>query len=142
MAIKLQWDQKFDIGHERLDFEHRIFLGLIRDLSVQADITPQDARCERILRELYKYAEFHFVSEENIMVDIGYPALAEHQQSHGRILAQFKDMIHQYRAAQCSAHDIVTFLFQWFALHTTTEDKRISEFIVVAGRDRAPAPAV
>lgn len=132
MTINLQWDKKFDVGHERIDFEHRIFVGLIRDLSVESEQNPRGPRSERILREIYKYAEFHFISEENIMVDVGYPGLAEHQRSHGMILSQFKDMIHQYRAGQNRAEDIVSFLFQWFALHTTTEDKRIAEYIRAA----------
>ena len=129
MAIGIKWDEKFEIGHERIDFEHRIFVGLIRDLSLEHDANPHGPRGERILRELYKYAEFHFVSEENIMADVGYPDLAEHQRSHQIILAELQNRTHQLLAGQATADGIVAFLYQWFALHTTTEDKRIASFI-------------
>lgn len=35
MAISLPWDNKYEIGNERIDSEHRIFLRLLRDLSVE-----------------------------------------------------------------------------------------------------------
>lgn len=131
MAINIQWDHKFEVGHERIDFEHRIFLGLIRDLSVEAERNPQSPRVTRMLLEIHKYAEFHFLSEENIMLDVGYPHLVEHHRVHQRILTQLGDKIHQYQhqGVHDSAEDIVTFMFEWFALHTTAEDKRIAEFI-------------
>ena len=65
MAITLAWDNKFEVGHERIDSEHRIFLSLIRDLSVEAESKAGKPRVERTLNEIYKYADFHFTSEEN-----------------------------------------------------------------------------
>lgn len=127
MAITLDWDSKFEIGHERIDFEHRIFLGLIRDLSVDAEAA--DGRFDRTLREILKYAEFHFVSEENIMADVAYPALAEHRSLHAMLLAQLQDKLQRRGDRVERPDEIVDFLFQWFALHTTQEDRRIAAFI-------------
>jgi hemerythrin len=31
--IAVEWDKKFEVGHERIDFEHKIFLNLIRKAS-------------------------------------------------------------------------------------------------------------
>jgi hemerythrin len=129
MSINIQWDRKFEVGHERIDFEHQIFVGLIRDLSMEADKNPKGMRNARILREIQKYAEFHFISEENIMADLDYPERDAHRQSHGMILAELNDRIQQYHAGQDSAVGIVSFLFQWFALHTTNEDRRIINYV-------------
>lgn len=129
MAITLAWDPRFEIGHERVDFEHRIFLGLIRDLSAQSEAGVSRLRIEQTLREIYKYADFHFTSEENIMSDIGYPSLAAHREIHTMLLAQLSDAIHRYHNNEGAPADIVTFLFEWFALHTTRDDRRIAGFI-------------
>ena len=129
MAITLPWDIKFEIGHERIDSEHRIFLSLIRDLSVYAETKVAKKRVERTLNEIYKYADFHFTSEENIMADFDYPHISEHHQTHKMLLAQLKNVIHDFHSESQSAEEIVSFLFQWFALHTTQDDKRIAEFI-------------
>ena len=129
MLITLAWDNKFEIGHERIDAEHRIFLSLIRDLSIEAETGASKDRIERTLQEIYKYADFHFTSEENIMADVAYPRLAEHKHTHARLLAQCKNKVHEFCADAQKPAGIVTFLFQWFALHTTQEDKRIAEFL-------------
>lgn len=129
MEISLAWDSKFEIGNERIDSEHRIFLGLIRQLSIEPDRTSFGSRFERTLREVLKYAEFHFVSEENIMIDAGYPQLDEHRRSHAMLLAELADKIHIFRAGRETPDAIVSFLFQWFAMHTSREDRRIAEFI-------------
>ncbi len=131
MAITLAWDNKFEVGHERIDSEHRIFLSLIRDLSGEAESKAGKPRVERTLNEIYKYADFHFTSEENIMADIGYPRLDEHKNTHQRLLAQFKNKRHEYQAEVLEADAIVSFLFQWFALHTTQDDRRIAEYIAI-----------
>lgn len=132
MAINLEWDEKFSVGHERIDFEHRIFLGLIRELSLQVEKGTPAERIRRTLREVYKYADFHFLSEENIMADVDFPQFAEHQHHHQRLLAELRDA-----SIRCGdgeyADEIVEFLFQWFALHTTQEDRRIAEHMRAAG---------
>ncbi len=134
MAITLAWDSKFEVGHERIDSEHRIFLSLIRDLSVESDTGATKERIERTLHEIHKYADFHFTSEENIMADVAYPQLAEHKQEHRMLLAQLKNFIQRYRASLQTPETVVDFLFQWFALHTTHKDKLVSKFIAQLGR--------
>ena len=129
MAITLPWDIKFEIGHERIDSEHRIFLSLIRDLSLDAEKKSPKTRVERTLNVIYKYADFHFTSEENIMADIDYPHISEHKQTHKMLLAQLKNVIHNFHSNNLDVEEIVRFLFQWFALHTTQNDKQIAEFI-------------
>ena len=129
MAISLPWDSKFEIGNERIDSEHRIFLSLIRDLSVESETEADHLRIDRTLNEIYKYADFHFISEENIMEDVGYPSFHAQRRTHRMLLAELDSEIHDFRGGRKSSGEIVRFLFQWFALHTTNEDKRIAEFI-------------
>lgn len=129
MAITLVWDSKFEVGHERIDAEHRIFLSLIRDLSRDDEARASKARIERTLIEIHKYADFHFTSEENIMADVGYTNIDSHRQIHGMLLAQLENRIDEFRNDAVRPSAIVSFAFEWFALHTTQEDKRLAEFV-------------
>ena len=129
MSIHVCWDSKFEVGHPRIDFEHRIFLDLIAELSRQAEGGTLPSRLAKALCEIYKYADFHFVSEENLMEDIGYPDLAEHRQQHEMLLAELRDFRAELDDGGRPPAKIVNFLFQWFALHTSREDKRIADFI-------------
>jgi hemerythrin len=137
---KIEWDSKFETGLPRIDFEHRIFLDLIRSFAEEAQRseTPDARRLNRQLMEITKYAEFHFVSEENLMLDVGYPEIEYHRELHSVLLGELRDMAFRLRAGRARAAELVDFLYQWFAMHTTNKDKEIAAF--VADRAAAAAP--
>lgn len=130
--MSLAWNRKYELGHERIDFEHRIFLGLIAALEEEQATHQSRPRLERLLNEVTKYAEFHFVSEENMMEDIGYPELASHREAHRALLSTLRDRTHEFAAGRIEVPALVDFLFHWFALHTTQEDRKIVTFLNAA----------
>lgn len=121
----LKWDHKYELGHERIDAEHRIFLGLVIDFHDAIEQKKSKEKLIRILREIGKYAEFHFVSEENIMADYGYPEQTEHAQLHDILLSDVRDKYSRFMLDEISADEVFDFLFSWFAIHTSTEDKKL-----------------
>ncbi|MEI7841504.1 MAG: hemerythrin domain-containing protein [Gallionellaceae bacterium] len=127
--INIQWDKKFEVGHVRIDFEHQVFVDLIKSLSVATEQNSTHERNLRLMHEVKKYAEFHFVSEENIMLDAEYPNFAQHQQEHRLLLTSLEDKIFQYRREAVSLDQFAAFLFEWFAFHTTHKDLPIAEYI-------------
>jgi len=127
--MTIHWDSKFEIGHQRIDSEHQIFLGLIVDLDKAVEAGDSRERLLRMVHEIEAYARFHFVSEENIMIDIAYPELDSHRSKHRLLLASMKDKAYEFARRTTDAETIVTFTFEWFALHTTQVDKKIATFI-------------
>jgi hemerythrin len=130
--ITVEWSKNFEVGHERIDFEHKIFLNLIRDASL---LPEREAGRERILmhlNEVKQYAVFHFISEENIMYDVDYPDITVHKKEHDMLLALFDSRVHQYLSEEIDLDEVVEFLFEWFALHTTQVDTRLTEYIALA----------
>jgi len=121
----MKWDQKYELGHDRIDSEHKIFLGLIIDFQEAAITGAEKEKLIRILNEIVKYAEFHFVSEENIMTENHYPDQQQHAHLHNVLLSEVRDKLHQFRRSDLAANDVFDFLFQWFAIHTTSEDKKL-----------------
>jgi hemerythrin len=128
-----KWDSKYEIGHERIDFEHRIFLGLILEFQERAGRGDGKERLHRMLTEFNKYAEFHFLSEENIMIDCGYPGYAEHAEYHKSLLAKLRIFTVDYLGDRISAQAVGEMLLDWFALHTTQDDKKIAEYLKTLG---------
>jgi hemerythrin len=127
--IKVEWSKGFEVGHERIDFEHKIFLNLIRDASrLQLSGTTRE-RVLMHLNEVKQYAVFHFTSEENIMFDVDYPDIEAHKKEHHMLLALFDSRIHEYRSGSIDLDEVVAFLFEWFALHTTQVDTRLAKYI-------------
>lgn len=127
--INIKWDKKFEIGHVRIDFEHQVFVDLIKSLSLAEQQHSPRERNLRLMLEVKKYAEFHFVSEENIMQDAGYPHFAEHQEEHRILLSSLNEKIFQYQREGLTLDQFAEFLFEWFAFHTTHKDLPIADYI-------------
>ena len=125
----LRWDDKYALGHERIDAEHRIFLGLIVDFREAAERGEGRHKLARILNEICKYAEFHFVSEENLMADGDYPEREQHARLHAQLLSELNDICWRFRSEQVAPAQVFDFLFQWFALHTTSEDRKLVGYL-------------
>jgi len=129
MTIDIQWDKRFEVGHLRIDHEHQVFLDLIRNVSQAAEAGEPKEWCMRLLNEVRKYADFHFFSEENIMLRVGFPDYPEHHAKHVELQAILDDRIHAYSQNQLDLEAVVVFMFDWFALHTTKMDKKIGKYI-------------
>ena len=127
--MALKWDHRYEIGHDRIDAEHKIFLGLIADFQQASSQEHSRERLIRILNEVEKYADFHFVSEENIMIDVAYPEKEHHAMLHRDLLTRLKDQSNQFRIGHVDAEEVFEFLFQWFAIHTSNEDKKLVSYI-------------
>ena len=125
----IKWKASYEVGHERIDFEHRIFVDLIAKIDDATTLGKDMDYIQRLLYELQKYAEFHFVSEENIMYSIGYPDYASHKQHHQKLIETFSQKSLQIELGEQTINDFISFLKDWFINHTLHEDLKISEYV-------------
>ncbi|EPY01717.1 bacteriohemerythrin [Magnetospirillum fulvum] len=126
--FRAEWKAAYETGHQRIDFEHRIFLDLIRQ--IEAELTS-DAPVEKISRrltELYKYADFHFFSEEGIMLDLSFPEYDAHRKIHLALLDELSRFILSMSIDLIRQDDLIGFLVNWFSSHTAREDIKIADF--------------
>jgi hemerythrin len=89
--------------------EHRIFQGLIIDFHDARSQGSATDKMIRIFKEISKYAEFHFVSEENLMIDYHYPEQVQHVQMHRRLLADVGNKFHCFNSGQISSDAVFSF---------------------------------
>lgn len=129
MAIDIQWDKRFETAQPRIDQEHRLLLDLIRQVSQASEQGEPKAWCLRLLSEVKKFADFHFFSEENLMLRIGYPDYPDHQQKQVELFALLEERINAYSADRIDLEAVVVFMFDWFVMHTTKMDKKLGKFI-------------
>jgi hemerythrin len=130
--MPIEWDSKFETGHPRIDFEHRVFVDLIRALAEAGRRGDSAERVGRLLQELTLYAQFHFFSEEGIMIDVGYPELDAHRAEHDRLTSALREQTRQWLLKPGDVHALVDFLYEWFALHTTQVDLKLVRYIDAA----------
>lgn len=127
--MELKWQSRFETGIDRIDFEHRIFLDIIIDIDREVRAGKGSKRISRLLFELQKYGEFHFISEENIMIECGFPGYKGHAQHHADLNETFSNKKMLFDMGEENAEDILAFLIEWFVNHTLHEDMKIAKYI-------------
>lgn len=120
----ITWDVKYSVGIERIDLEHKIFLDLIKNFQKEVFENVSDERLFRLILEIEKYAEFHFISEENFMKLINYPKLEQHINLHFDLLEKLNVAKH----SNVNKNDFLNFTVAWFVNHTIQEDKQIYNY--------------
>ena len=127
--MQMVWDKKYEVGHARIDSEHRTFLELVTSFSDKIAQRASDEYLLRQLGEIATYADFHFASEESLMEECGYPDKARHARLHAALLRDFHAKTNHFSLGRISAHEVFEFLFQWFAHHSAQEDKQLALYI-------------
>ncbi|NDU87166.1 MAG: hemerythrin family protein, partial [Ferrovum sp.] len=82
----------------------------------------------RILLEVKKFSEFHFISEENLMHEIHYPGTEAHELIHSELLSQLEVMIGRVSKKKEFPDDLLYFLNQWILGHIAHEDQHIADY--------------
>ena len=129
MFEEIKWSKKYEIGIEEIDLQHHYFVDLINRLSHELRATEDRKRQQRLLSELTKYAHFHFMSEENIMYEIQYPALEQHVVMHSELLETLSKRIGMLQEELEDVEEILQFLKQWFLSHSQGEDRKLTAFL-------------
>jgi len=121
----VKWNPEFYTGIDRIDFEHKIFLELVNSFRFAINKGMSAAELNRIISEIEKYAEFHFISEENFMFRINYPDFTSHQNDHFELLEQFNLTKYTF-TDYLQFHE---FLCNWFVHHTIEVDQALRVFV-------------
>lgn len=122
----IQWHSDFETGIARIDFEHKIFIELLNSFKYEINLKRSDEELFRIMNEIEKYAEFHFISEENAMRRMNYPAFKEHQIEHFELLEKFN----LAKFKNCNFEGFHQFLKEWFLRHTVESDTKLKLYML------------
>ncbi|MDH3347589.1 MAG: hemerythrin family protein [Desulfobulbaceae bacterium] len=124
-----KWHVTLETGNDNIDAEHKIFVRLIKKLIHAINNKQEEYYLSRLVLEIQKYTEFHFVSEENLMIDLNYPAFDTHHLQHLKLLEKLNISLNYVELGKETYQVFVSFLIDWFKQHTINEDRKIAVFI-------------
>lgn len=126
----IEWNQNFETGCQDIDLQHHYFLNLINHFIEATKQHKQPKVIEAMIHELNAYVHFHFSSEERMMIEYGYPEYTNHRTIHLDLIQHLNIEVNYINCDDSKNLEKVTsFLVEWFLHHTTTEDKKFSEFL-------------
>ncbi len=128
------WDSRYSVGIEEIDNQHKDFFRLINRLQMTAANEASRPFALRLAHELYHYAAYHFLSEENLMIAFHYPDLPDQQQAHQKLLKTLNTRISDLEKDRADLLAFNAFISDWLKNHTLSMDKKIGEYILQLSR--------
>lgn len=129
----ISWKKEYEVGVESIDNEHKLFVGLIQKISSAFENNEKKEHMTLLIKELYKYVDFHFFSEENIMIFTDYPDYAVQKKEHDLLKNQLTNIMMTFESEYIDQANLINFLLIWFREHTTQTDKKLGLFIQSRG---------
>ena len=125
----ISWSDKFAIGLEMIDEQHRMLFKLVNDLHAHINDSAGQQALSDALGALIDYTTYHFREEEDYMFNIEYPKFGQHKLLHDTLTQQVLDFQQGFSEGKGNAAEFLEFLYKWLTIHIMEHDKKIGKFM-------------
>lgn len=130
MGNRLIWDERYNVGVDLIDREHKKLFGILNKLF---DLRYREEKSRFACQEAVKYfkdhAIQHFTDEENYMMSINYTGLQTHRRIHKdfreRMLPALENELELTHFSETSIQHFLGVCAGWLIGHTLIEDHLI-----------------
>ncbi|QAA33909.1 bacteriohemerythrin [Clostridium manihotivorum] len=128
----ITWKDEYTVGVKLIDDQHRKLLEIADDvyqLTKNNFITDKYDKIVQVIEELKDYTVFHFKSEEEYMLSIGYKKFLSHKVEHDDFVNKINslDLKQIDESQQQYLLEILEFIVKWIDEHIMQKDKLIVE---------------
>lgn len=122
----LQWENRYSVGIEAVDHEHRELVDLINRLHDKATVQGSKVAVLGFFGDLFKAISAHFALEERFMREKRYDQLPQHKNDHERLLDEVRDIMEDYEVNDVFDDKLLAQRIDaWFSRHFESHDARL-----------------
>ncbi len=128
----IEWNEKFLTGFKVIDIQHKRLVDLTNQIYEAIKQNQAEHIIDQILNELYKYAHYHFTTEEKLMAEFDYPELDYHRKEHEKFIQKVNDFIKERNALEDKRDftiEIMRFLKDWLIRHVLGTDMKYVPYL-------------
>jgi hemerythrin-like metal-binding protein len=127
---ELSWCDKYAVGVEAIDDEHKELFEAVRGLESAMARFAAPAEMGVLLKKLSAATAKHFSDEEAMMREAKYPGLALHVANHQRLMEKVEAFAarHSRSGATVNQHAL-NFLRDWLLHHIENDDARLGAWL-------------
>ncbi|OOY35776.1 hypothetical protein BOV90_01450 [Solemya velum gill symbiont] len=131
---KIIWEDDFSVGVEELDRQHQQIIEIINTLSDKPRLFRRFQNVSSALMELTNYVSEHFLLEEQLLHENGYPNLLEHSKKHTLYSNKIADLCQgSLDGKRDVPTELINFLTDWWINHILHEDMQYKAFFKERG---------
>ena len=130
----LTWNHACSIGVKAMDDQHGVLMDTLNDLRLALVQGRGRDQVSEGLNRLIEFTRMHFASEEQLLEQHGYPALAEHRDAHRRLLGEIEEAaLHTQHNDELHMRSILMFLRDWYMKHVDDLDQQYGTWLNARG---------
>jgi hemerythrin len=134
MVQIIEWGPDFETGVREIDSQHKTLLGIYNEVGQALDAGRGDEIVASAIDRLLHYTDFHFKTEERLMVEHGYPMSSAHTAEHYVLIERSKLLQHRLHGGDPQvAKDTLDFLRRWLINHIQKVDRDFCDFLIARG---------
>jgi hemerythrin len=128
------WDDSYSVHVSQLDAQHKVLFDTINELAGAMRTGHGQQVIRDVVERLAAYTRTHFLREELLMQQCGYPQLAQHRAQHSKLMAD----VEKYRNDLAEGRNpntvaVLAFLQSWLVEHIRGSDKAYSDHLNAHG---------
>lgn len=125
MLNKLIWDDKYSVGVQIIDNQHKEMFKTINELIETLEGMPTKEQVDKIIESLIAYKKFHFATEEKYFQEFGYEGGADHIEKHKDFSLKLEKLMVESNGDSVDlAFKLVDFLEDWLIDHLMVTDQK------------------
>lgn len=131
MTVYIEWQDNYNVGHEKIDGQHKIIINIINNVfSLVKDNGSKDDIWEA-LNDLKKYTVDHFNCEEEILTLIEYPEIKTHKLLHQKMRLRTEAFTIKHFSVSSSdmAEETLALLKDWWLNHIRGVDMKYIPYL-------------
>lgn len=121
------WSDTYNVGDAEIDRQHRKLVAMLNELHDSMMRGDGNRIMGTLLENLVRYTKTHFVTEEKLMAQSGYPALRAHKAEHDALEAEVVKLFADWKAGRVALSvKVLTFLKTWLQGHILGSDAKLA----------------
>jgi hemerythrin len=130
----IEWTDSFSVGVALFDEQHRQLIDMLNKMIRDPAAATRSETVADVLTDMTNYAQEHFKSEEDLMIEHGYPHLDEHRHQHHGFQEKAARLCFATVKGQTSVpQELLEYLQQWLIRHILQVDMAFKPFFEQKG---------
>jgi hemerythrin len=123
------WTNEYSIGNEEIDRQHEHIISLVNALEIAGASGDGAATTDVVLTHLLRFLATHFAAEEQLMAQVGYPELGDHQEQHAECSCRLAQLVASVASGEMNSAECVPFIRGWLHSHMLNSDQRYASWL-------------
>ena len=121
----IKWDDKYSVTVSLIDEQHKKLFEIINKAIVAKQHSDNPKEIIEMLKDMSKYLQEHFETEETYMKEFNYPEYQDHKEEHRHFYTEiiaYHDKV--IKGDYQIANEIIEYLKWWLVNHIQVTDKK------------------